>query len=51
MSFGDFRVTVDARVVDEGQGQCGPDGILGLDALCQCVMVLSDKDLAMACGG
>jgi hypothetical protein len=50
MRFGDFRVTVDARVVDEGHGQCGPDGILGLDALRQCVMVFSDKDLAIACG-
>ena len=50
IGFGDFRVAVDARVVDEGHGQCGPDGILGLDALRQCVMVLSGDDLAIACG-
>jgi hypothetical protein len=50
MTFGDFRVAVDARVVDEGHGQCGPDGILGLDALRQCVVVFTDKVLATACG-
>ena len=50
MTFGDYHATVDARVVNETRGRCGADGLLGLDAMGRCAIVLSEKELAVACG-
>jgi Aspartyl protease len=50
ITFGDYHATVDARVVNESRRRCGADGLLGLDAIGRCAIVLSEKDLAIACG-
>jgi hypothetical protein len=50
MTFGDYQATIDARVVNETRGRCGADGLLGLDAMGRCAIVLSEKELAIACG-
>jgi hypothetical protein len=51
MTFGGHQATIDARVVDETSGPCGPDGLIGLDALGPCALVLSEKEFAIACEG
>jgi hypothetical protein len=32
-------------------GGCGTDGFLGMDVLRGCTLVLSDKTMALSCGG
>lgn len=50
LAFAGHRAIVDAQVVEaEGTG-CGPDGVLGLDALATCALVFDDETLAVACG-
>lgn len=49
MSFGNHRATVDAQVVERTHGGCGPDGLLGRDALGSCVLVLGRQSVAIAC--
>ena len=49
ISFGDHRATVDAQVVERTHGGCGPDGLLGRDALGNCVLVLGRDSVAIAC--
>jgi len=50
LQFGGRATTLDARVSDaDGQG-CGRDGLLGLDALRECAVVLGQRDVAIACG-
>lgn len=51
LSFADSRATVDAQVVETTHGGCGPDGLLGRDALRRCVLVLNRESLAIACEG
>jgi hypothetical protein len=48
--FAGHAVTLDARVAGRGHGVCGRDGLLGLDALSGCAVVLGARDLALACG-
>lgn len=50
ITFDGYHARVDARVVEETREQCGPDGLLGLDVVGQCAVVLSEKDLAVTCG-
>ena len=50
LQFGGRATTLDARVSDaDGQG-CGHDGLLGLDLLRECAVVLGQRDIAVACG-
>jgi Aspartyl protease len=50
LTFGGYHTRVDARVVEKTREACGTDGLVGLDALGQCAVVLGDRDLALACG-
>lgn len=50
LSFAGHRANVDAQVVEAEATGCGPDGLLGLDALAQCALVFKDEMLAVACG-
>jgi hypothetical protein len=38
-------------VVGGTSGGCGTDGFLGMDVLRGCTLVLSDKTMALSCGG
>lgn len=49
MTFAGHPVSVDAGVVEEMGSDCGPDGLLGLDAIGQCAFVLGKEALAIAC--
>lgn len=49
ISFGGFDVSVDAQVVESNHGNCGPDGLLGRDALGGCALVLGQGSLAIGC--
>ena len=49
LSFGAAGATVDAEVVDKSPGGCGPDGLLGRDALDSCALVLDRQSVAIAC--
>jgi hypothetical protein len=49
ISFAGFETTVDAQVVEATHGGCGPDGLLGRDALARCALVLSQGSVAIAC--
>jgi hypothetical protein len=50
LGLGPHRVTLDAAVVDSSRGACGPDGLLGRDALGRCAIVFAPDRLAIACG-
>ncbi len=49
VSFADFDATIDAQVVETSNGDCGPDGLLGRDALSRCALVFGGNSLAIAC--
>ena len=49
MSFAGHPKLVDAAVVQEMEPGCGPDGLLGMDAIARCAFVLGRKSLAIAC--
>jgi hypothetical protein len=49
MTFAGHPVSVDAAVVEKLGLDCGPDGLLGLDAIGQCAFVLGKESLAIAC--
>ncbi len=49
IAFADSNVTVDSRVADTSNRPCGADGLLGLDAIGRCALVLAQKDLAIRC--
>jgi hypothetical protein len=49
ISFGDHHATVDAQVVERTHEGCGPDGLLGRDALGKCALVLGRESVAIAC--
>lgn len=49
LSFAGYPTTVDARIVDTTGEGCGPDGLLGRDALKPCALVFGQNALAMAC--
>jgi hypothetical protein len=44
-----YHATVDARVVEQTRAHCGEDGLLGLDALGRCALVLSGTAVGLAC--
>jgi hypothetical protein len=50
IEFGGYAATVDARVSDASGQDCGPDGLLGLDAIRGCALVIGAGDFAIACG-
>jgi hypothetical protein len=50
ITFGGYHAAVDARVVEETRGRCGADGLLGLDVIGRCAVVLSERDLGITCG-
>jgi hypothetical protein len=41
--------TVDARVAERGREVCGREGLLGLDAIGSCALVLASDRIAIAC--
>jgi hypothetical protein len=45
----DSVATVDPRVAERGKGVCGRDGLLGLDAIGACALVLASDRIAVAC--
>ena len=49
IEFAGHAVTVDARVGERGREACGPDGLLGLDALRACAVVMGSDRLAVSC--
>jgi hypothetical protein len=49
LRVGEQDVTVDAQVAPGDPQGCGPDGLLGLDALGGCALVLGRDALALAC--
>lgn len=49
LSFAGFERAVDARISESPGGRCGPDGLLGLDALGRCALVLADQAFAIRC--
>ncbi len=49
IAFAGYTVTVDSRVADTSNRPCGRDGLLGLDAIGRCALVLGQKDLAIRC--
>lgn len=50
IQFAGYRATVDARVVDLPARPCNSDGLLGLDALRRCALVVGQQELAIRCG-
>jgi hypothetical protein len=40
---------VEARLGPNRESHCGPDGLLGIDALADCVLVLGRSRLAARC--
>lgn len=50
IKFAGYRATVDARVVDLPGRPCNSDGLLGLDALRRCALVVGPQELAIRCG-
>ena len=50
VKFAGYTATVDARVAEATAGACGSEGLLGLDALGRCALVLGRKDVAIKCG-
>jgi hypothetical protein len=49
LTFGGFSVTTAARVVERSGEGCGPDGLLGLDAVGRCALILGSEAVALAC--
>ena len=49
VEFAGYARELDARVAGRGHGVCGRDGLLGLDALASCAVVLGEHDVAVAC--
>lgn len=49
LEFAGYHARVDARVVDTPRDPCGAEGLLGLDALSRCAVVLGREDLAIRC--
>lgn len=50
IEFAGHRATVDARVVELPGRPCNSDGLLGLDALRRCALVVGRQELAIRCG-
>ncbi len=50
LGFAEYQVAVDSQVAGMGDASCGADGLLGLDALRECAIVLGSRDVALACG-
>jgi hypothetical protein len=50
LGFAGYEATVDSQVAGMGDASCGADGLLGLDALRECAIVLGSRDVALACG-
>ena len=46
---GGATATLDLRV-GSGTNRCGPDGLLGLDALKRCVVILGELRIGLTCG-
>jgi hypothetical protein len=51
LSFAGYRATIDAHVAASPLEGCGPDGLLGLDAVGRCALVMSPDAVALACDG
>jgi hypothetical protein len=49
VSFAGYRTIVDAQVVEAIHGGCGPDGLLGRDALARCALLFSRRAVAITC--
>ena len=50
LQFSGYRATVNARVVDLPARPCNSDGLLGLDALRRCALVVGPQELGIKCG-
>jgi hypothetical protein len=49
LGFAGYVARLDVRVARRGEGVCGRDGLIGLDALSACALVLGPRDVAIAC--
>jgi hypothetical protein len=49
LAFGGHEAKIDADVAASTGEGCGPDGLLGLDAVGRCAIVMSPDQLALAC--
>ena len=49
LTFGGHDVVIPVRVVERSGESCGPDGLLGRDAVGSCALVLGSEALALAC--
>ena len=50
IKFAGYTATLAPRVAEATAGACGSEGLLGLDALGRCALVLGRKDVAIKCG-
>ena len=50
VKFAGYTATLAPRVAEATAGACGSEGLLGLDALGRCALVLGRKDVAIKCG-
>lgn len=51
LRIGPYRTAVDAEVIERSSRGCGPDGLLGRDALGPCALVFGDESVALLCNG
>jgi len=49
ISFADQQTSLDTRIVESTGEGCGPDGLLGLDAMRRCAFVFGRPSLALVC--
>jgi hypothetical protein len=50
VAFAGYRRTLDVRLTDAKAAACGSDGLLGVDAVGGCALVLGREDAAITCG-
>jgi hypothetical protein len=52
LAVGDLRTKLDVALIEDqaSRGRCAGDGVVGMDVLAQCVLVIDDQKMRIACG-